>query len=664
MSSAIVRRLALSTILLIAISTHGLAQFSVWIGPESGFYETSGNWSPSGQPTEEATFWRPGEFEVLFSGNESVRNLSLSNNTDVTFTPGNLNPTRRTYTVDEQTVVDNASLTLGGEGLATDLMSFSVGVWNEGNLNVTNGSRYETSGSTSIHDGSSLNFRGTDDSGTASSGATTHVSLRDGGTISLSDGARLQSQSITSASNSSVNVSGVDALGNPTTVRIQDGPFGQDSLLLETEINILHGGQFVADEVTMDENSNVTVMGVSDTGAASRLTTNRTLNVREGSVILSEGAEMVTQSAWIGNGRVLLGSDSRMPASWIASNDVVVTTHGSLYLRENTYASFTNLGINEGGRVQVFENAKLNADRMSVSEEFVFGNPYTDGLAGTFEVRTFEGDLANVNGVVAPGPGAGLTSVTGKYTQYSDANLSMEVGGLTGGSEFDVLNVGGHASLRGGDLELSLLDGYQPSGSDTFSILRAAIITGEFDNVAHGERLETLDGGGSFVVNYGVASPFDIDEVVLSDFLSLAGLTGDFNADGMLDAMDIDLLGGAVGGTDISFDLTADGLIDAADRTHWVKALKGTHFGDADLNHAVGVTDFLALSGKFGSNGGWADGDFDGNGTVNVADFLMLSQNFGQSSASAMAAATVPEPAASLLSLFCLVGLLASRRRR
>ena len=91
-------------------------------------------------------------------------------------------------------------------------------------------------------------------------------------------------------------------------------------------------------------------------------------------------------------------------------------------------------------------------------------------------------------------------------------------------------------------------------------------MTGAFDNVGHVERLTTEDGGASFLVNYGAASPFDIEHVVLSDFMWLAEQIGDFNEDGLLDAADIDLLSVAIGGADLSFDLNADGIVSGADR--------------------------------------------------------------------------------------------------
>lgn len=84
--------------------------------------------------------------------------------------------------------------------------------------------------------------------------------------------------------------------------------------------------------------------------------------------------------------------------------------------------------------------------------------------------------------------------------------------------------------------------------------------------------------------------------------------------------------------------------------------------GDLDGNNSVEFADFLALSANFGVSGvGYEQGDIDCSGDVAFADFLILSGNFGQS---AGGAASVPEPATSLLATLACLGLLGARRRR
>lgn len=133
---------------------------------------------------------------------------------------------------------------------------------------------------------------------------------------------------------------------------------------------------------------------------------------------------------------------------------------------------------------------------------------------------------------------------------------------------------------------------------------------------------------------------------------------GDFNGDGSADAADIDLLSNAVGGSNLVFDINSDGRVTSADREFWVVQVRGSLFGDADLNGRVEFPDFLALSNGFGSPGGWASGDFDGNGDVAFPDFLILSQNFGATAGTA----SVPEPNSAVVFWLAMLSLLIYRR--
>ena len=71
-------------------------------------------------------------------------------------------------------------------------------------------------------------------------------------------------------------------------------------------------------------------------------------------------------------------------------------------------------------------------------------------------------------------------------------------------------------------------------------------------------------------------------------------LPGDFNADGQLDALDIDELSAVVreGSHTKRFDFTDDELVNDDDRAMWVHELKRTYFGDANLDGEFNSSDF------------------------------------------------------------------------
>ena len=113
----------------------------------------------------------------------------------------------------------------------------------------------------------------------------------------------------------------------------------------------------------------------------------------------------------------------------------------------------------------------------------------------------------------------------------------------------------------------------------------------------------------------------------------------DFNDDGMIDGVDIDLLqanivsGPADPGT---FDLDGDGDVDIADRDAWlvqagsVNLPSGNAYlsGDANLDGTVDGQDFVAWNNnKFSDVSDWTGGDFNSDGVVDGVDFVTWNNN-------------------------------------
>ena len=91
-----------------------------------------------------------------------------------------------------------------------------------------------------------------------------------------------------------------------------------------------------------------------------------------------------------------------------------------------------------------------------------------------------------------------------------------------------------------------------------------------------------------------------------------AGVEGDYNDNGELDAGDLDLQAVAIddGLDPPEFDLTGDGSVNGDDRIFWLHDLKVTWVGDADLNGLFDSGDFVAvfIEGLYetGEAAGWA----------------------------------------------------------
>lgn len=246
--------------------------------------------------------------------------------------------------------------------------------------------------------------------------------------------------------------------------------------------------------------------------------------------------------------------------------DAEFTNHGELISKAGAMRTVGEV-VNDGGRL-VLEGGELLSDSIS----FVNGGRF-DFESGRLAIGVFYADLVVPDaGVVAPGRlavrgGAASMSIVGDYTQLPGSELEVLIAssGATNGADF--LSVAGVAILDG-ELSLGMASSYRPIIGDTYVVMDATGISGEFDNVANGTRLITADGKSSFVVNYGAASAFDPTQIVLSDFIPT--LPGDYNDDGAVDAADYTVWRDSVGASSGALPNDADGgVIGTAQYNTW-----------------------------------------------------------------------------------------------
>jgi hypothetical protein len=149
------------------------------------------------------------------------------------------------------------------------------------------------------------------------------------------------------------------------------------------------------------------------------------------------------------------------------------------------------------------------------------------------------------------------------------------------------------------------------------------------------------------------------------------GLLGDFDNSGVLDAPDVNQLTTEIasGANNPSYDVTNDNLVNGNDLTVWVKDLKHTWIGDADLNGEFNSGDLVGVFtvGKYetGSAATWTEGDWDGNGRFNSTDFVAAFTDGGYELGPrpAAAVAAIPEPASVTLLVIGVVAWFGCRRR-
>ena len=147
------------------------------------------------------------------------------------------------------------------------------------------------------------------------------------------------------------------------------------------------------------------------------------------------------------------------------------------------------------------------------------------------------------------------------------------------------------------------------------------------------------------------------------------GLLGDFDGDNLLTVNDINLLTAeSIAMTnDPKFDLNGDDVVDDADRTVWVKDLKKTYFGDANLDGEFNTTDLVDIfqAGKFelDQDADWSQGDWTGENRFNTSDLVKAFQDGGFEKGP-VATAAVPEPASGLLLILGFFGIVVRVRQR
>ena len=146
------------------------------------------------------------------------------------------------------------------------------------------------------------------------------------------------------------------------------------------------------------------------------------------------------------------------------------------------------------------------------------------------------------------------------------------------------------------------------------------------------------------------------------------GVRGDFNGDGTLDATDIDALttAAAAGTNAAAYDVSSDGRVDFTDISQWIRDLKQSWVGDANLdgqfNSGDLVTLFSAGTYENGQAAKWTSGDFNGDGLFTTSDLVSALSDGGYERGPRAAVAAVPEPTGVLLFAIGLLGGLAARR--
>ncbi|MEX0611556.1 MAG: hypothetical protein WD229_05520, partial [Pirellulales bacterium] len=303
------------------------------------------------------------------------------------------------------------------------------------------------------------------------------------------------------------------------------------------------------------ENSTGTFSGALD-GAANDA--HLTLEVGEGGNLALQGAVELA-----GGGITKRGPGSGELAGELSYTGPTGVEEGALRLTG---------GGTLAGEFQVAQGATLELAGAHVFEA-------TSRLDGNGQIV---GDVT-MPGTIAPGNSAGTLSFADDLTLLDTSRIEIQLGGTTGGVNYDILSIAGVANLDG-ILDASFIDDFIAALDDSFEVLRAdGGIFGQFDLPVLPSLMPEL----AWDVVY---SNFSVLLQVVD--ASMESLPGDFNQDGNVDAADYIVWRHGLGTTHTSDDYDIW-------RTHFGETAGGGAAAIGVLNAAVPeATGFvLAMTG-------------------------------------------------------------------
>jgi hypothetical protein len=264
---------------------------------------------------------------------------------------------------------------------------------------------------------------------------------------------------------------------------------GGGTLLLQGPGAVENTGTFQVDTGSTLELSRV---GFSNFNAGTGTLTGGTYRVT--GTLSFDGANIVTNAATIvldTPGSRITDEVSQDGLRNFTANTGSFTVQGGRSL--STTGDFTNSGtmnvaggsaFNVGGSTYVQSAGTTNVNGSLSAGSLV------DIRGGTLSGNGLVGPNVKNGGIVVPGESsvAGTLFIGGDYTQTTGGTLDIDIGGLTAGTDYDVLRVFGNAVLAG-TLDVDLINGFNPMGGAFFDIL----VTGFFGPGSVSGTFGTLD---------------------------------------------------------------------------------------------------------------------------------------------------------------------------
>jgi fibronectin-binding autotransporter adhesin len=278
---------------------------------------------------------------------------------------------------------------------------------------------------------------------------------------------------------------------------------GLSNLIIPANGEVRASGAATA-RITAVAGSTITATGdltLGDAALPNGFYSNGDVVVGPNTVTLADANDAVFDSAAL----VTLGAGGG-PGALVAANGLTLDFGGNVtgYGTVDTPNSATTPLINNG-----------HISGSSVAEPLSLAG-YVKGV-GTFDNVTF-------NGTFSPGFSPAILSV-GNVALSPTSTLIMEIGGSSPGSGYDQLLSLGTLAFDG-TLQISLINGFNPSLGQSFHLFDSVALSGDFDAI----NLPSL----------GPGLGWNTSQLNTTGVLSVsAGLPGDFDLDGDVDGRDL-----------------------------------------------------------------------------------------------------------------------------
>ncbi|MCC7265239.1 MAG: hypothetical protein IT369_22255 [Candidatus Latescibacteria bacterium] len=486
--------LLLFALLFSPLSAH--AALKSWSAAVDGAWDDPAKWSPAGVPaaTDSVRIAAAGTYTVTLQGSVAVAQLSVGGNGG--------NPT---LWVQGSTARGNAALRVnGGAANAGVIRLESTGGATTANLTLPTGTLVNQ-GTIEINAGSGGQRQlsaDLDNQGTFRVNAAALLN-KVGGVYTNQGEFRVQT-------GQSLTISGGSQVFNQN-----GGTLVVDGAMPLTSVTFNFNGGSIPDEAPLLLTS---TLNIGATGAASfKLRGRSTLdgNIAAGQTVWVNGttktdAVLTWNSGLTNAGTLRLASSEAVAASNLVLPSGTLVNTGLIEVKRGSgggrslIANLDNRGtftMDATTRLTQTSNGVFNnrgaitltpADTLEVAV-----GTFTNRAGGTFTggglllldrstlagAGTIGANVEAWESTISPGSPVGLLRVEGSYYQDAFSEVNIDLGGATPGTGYDRLEVGGEAYFDGGNLNVSLINGYQPGACDQFGVVGYGSWQRLFENI-------------------------------------------------------------------------------------------------------------------------------------------------------------------------------------